>query len=293
MKFLALTTLASGAYAGVLVQRDLATIQAAMTSAGQGLDGLGTAIKGFSGDPAPVLAASNSLIQALKDGKAKVDPSSDLTLADALGLQAPAGDLQKKGDALLAELKTAVPTIEKAGMCEVTFTQTSDINTAAKALIDSVVSKVPTAAQGIAQGIVAGLLKDLQDAQDAVGPANCKNSGTPPASSSAAPPATSAAPPSSSAAPPATSEAPPATSAPPATTQAPPATTQAPPATTEAPPATSAAPPASDTCPAASTVTVTAIDSKHCTPTPTCTKKPPVTVTTTKKACPTKTKLPW
>ncbi|KAF5134127.1 Cell wall mannoprotein 1 [Metarhizium anisopliae] len=287
MKFLALTTLASGAYAGVLVQRDLATIQAAMTSAGQGIDGLGTAIKGFSGDPAPVLAASNTLIQALKDGKAKVDPSSDLTLADALGLQAPAGDLQKKGDALLADLKTAVPTIEKAGMCEVTFTQTSDINTAAKALIDSVVSKVPTAAQGIAQGIVAGLLKDLQDAQDAVGPANCKNSATPPASSSAAPPATSAAPPSSSAAPPATSEAPPAT------TQAPPSSSAAPPATTGAPPVTSAAPPASDTCPAASTVTVTAIDSKHCTPTPTCTKKPPVTVTTTKKACPTKTKLPW
>lgn len=280
MKFLALTTLASGAYAGVLVQRDLATIQAAMTSAGQGIDGLGTAIKGFSGDPAPVLAASNTLIQALKDGKAKVDPSSDLTLTDALGLQAPAGELQTKGDALLAELKTAVPTIEKAGMCEVTFTQTSDINTAAKALIDSVVSKVPTAAQGIAQGIVAGLLKDLQDAQDAVSPANCKNSATPPASSSAAPPATSAAPPSSSAAPPATSEAPPAT-------------TQAPPATSEAPPATTEAPPASDTCPAASTVTVTAIDSKHCTPTPTCTKKPPVTVTTTKKACPTKTKLPW
>ncbi|KID99918.1 cell wall protein, partial [Metarhizium majus ARSEF 297] len=291
MKFLALTTLASGAYAGVLVQRDLATIQAAMTSTGQGLDGLDTAIKGFSGDPAPVLAASNSLIQALKDGKAKIDPSSDLTLADALGLQAPASDLQKKGDALLADLKAAVPTIEKAGMCEVTFTQTSDLNTAAKALIDSVVSKVPTAAQSIAQGIVAGLLKDLQDAQDAVGPANCKSSGTPPASSSAAPPATSEAPPSSSAAPPATSEAPPATSAPPATTQAPPATTEAPPATTEAPPATTEAPPASDTCPAASTVTVTAIDSKHCTPT--CTKKPPVTVTTTKKACPTKTKLPW
>ncbi|KAG8410237.1 hypothetical protein J3459_017229 [Metarhizium acridum] len=281
MKFLALTTLASGAYAGVLVQRDLATIQAAMTSAGQGIDGLDSAIKGFSGDPAPVLAASNSLIQALKDGKARVDPSGDLTLSDALGLQAPAGDLQKKGDALLADLKAAVPSIEKAGMCDVTFTQTSDINTASKALIDSVVSKVPPAAQGIAQGIVAGLLKDLQDAQDAVSPANCKNSGAPPATSSAAPPATSAAPPSSSAAPPETSAAPPATSS------------QAPPATSAVPPTTSAAPPASDTCPAASTVTVTAIDSKHCTPTPTCTKKPPVTVTTTKKACPTKTKLPW
>lgn len=276
MKFLALTSLATGAFAAALYDRDLATITTAMTNAGNGIVALDNAVKGFSGDVSPVLAASNSLVAALKAGKAAVDPSSDLSLGDALGLQTPAQDLQAKGDALLADITAKRPAIAAAGLCETTFAQTSAINTASQALINSVVSKVPTAAQGIAQGIVAGLLKDLQAAQDAFSPANCKDTGSPPTSS--APPAGTSTPPT-----------PPTSTAPPPVT-----TTAAPPATTTPPtlPTTTAGPPAgTDTCPAASTVTVTATDTKDCTPI--CTKKPVVTVTTTKKACPTGSKLPW
>jgi hypothetical protein len=300
MKYLTLASLVSGAFAGVLFQRDLATIQAAMTAAGTGIDNLNTAVQAFTGDPTDLLAASNALIAAMKDGAAKVQPTGELSLTDALGLQSPAQDLQKKGDALLASFKARKSTVEELGLCEVTEAQATDINTSGKALISTIVSKVPAAAQGIAQGIVDPILKTLADAQTEFNSDNCKNA-APPASSTAAPPATTEAPPATTEAPPATTEAPPATTeappatteAPPATTEAPPATTEAPPATTEAPPATTEAPPASGTCPAASTVTVTAIDSKHCTPTPTCTKKPPVTVTTTKKGCPTKKPLPW
>ncbi|GAB0138827.1 hypothetical protein EsDP_00007049 [Epichloe bromicola] len=260
MKFLILTTLASTAFGAALYERDLATIKAAMTAAGTDIVGLDNSVKGFSGDPNSLLSASNKLIQTLKDGKAKVDPSSSLSLAEALGLQEPAKDLQSKGDALLASLKSKKDAIAAKGLCEATFTQASGVNTASKALIDSVVSKVPEAAQGIAKGIVAGLLKDLKEAEDTFSPANCKNSGTAP---SAAP--TSAAP----------TEAPPTTAPPAPTVTTPPAPT------VTNPPGTN-----TDTCPAAPTVTVTEIDSSHC-----CTKKAPVTVTTTKKACPTKNAL--
>lgn len=261
MKFLILTTLASTAFGAALYERDLATIKAAMSAAGTDIVGLDNSVKGFSGDPSSLLSSSNKLIQTLKDGKAKVDPSSSLSLAEALGLQEPAKDLQSKGDSLVASLKSKKDAIAANGLCEATFTQASGVNTASKALIDSVVSKVPEAAQGIAQGIVAGLLKDLQEAEDTFSPANCKNTGTAP--SSAAP--TSAAP----------TEAPPTTAPPAPTITTPPAQTLT------TPPGTN-----TDTCPAAPTVTVTEIDSSHC-----CTKKAPVTVTTTKRACPTQNAL--
>lgn len=269
MKFLTLTSLATGAFAGALIQRDLATIKTVMAGIGNDLVSLDTAVKGFSGDPTQILTTSNTLIKDLKDGKAKVDPTTELSLTDALGLQAPAKDLQTKGDALLADFKAKRDALAAAGLCGPALQQATSINDASKDLINSVVSKVPADAQSIAQGIVAPLLKDLQDAQDAFSPANCKDSSTPPPPTSGGP------------APPTTTAGPPATTAPP-TTGGP-----APPTTTAGPP------PGTDTCPAASTVTVTATDTNDCTATPTCTKKAPVTVTTTTKACPTGSKLPW
>ncbi|ATY65846.1 cell wall galactomanno Mp2 allergen F17 [Cordyceps militaris] len=288
MKFLALAYLATAVAASV-VRRDLATITGVLASVGADLDGLNTAAKSFTGEPTALLDASNKAIQGLKDGDAKVQPLPDLSLTDALGLTGPSKDLQTKGDALLATMKDKKAAIAAAGMCDVTRLQVADLQSASDALIKSVVSKVPTAAQSIAQGLVAPLQKDLADAVDLFSAANCQNGGggstSAPASSSAAP-TTSVAP---------TSTKPATTTAAPTTTK--PATTTVPtiPATTSAGPGptTTAPGPGNGTCPAASTVTVTSTDTKDCTPTPTCTKTPPVTVTATTKACPTGSKLPW
>ncbi|KAK2592106.1 hypothetical protein QQS21_010212 [Conoideocrella luteorostrata] len=275
MKFLALTSLATGAFAGLMI-RDLATITGVMSGIGTDLDGLDTAVKGFTSDPTNILTASNKLIADLKAGKTKVDPLPELSLTDALGLQTPAKSLQTKGDALLADFKAKRDALAAAGLCGPALQQATSINTASQDLIKSIVGKVPADAQSIAEGIVAPLIKDLQDAQDAFSPANCKDSSSPP------PPTT-------------TKGVPP----PPTTTKgAPPPTTTkgAPPPTTTkgAPPPTStvAPPPGTGTCPAGSTVTATVTDSKGCTATPTCTKTPPVTVTVTTKACPVGSKLP-
>lgn len=268
MKFLSLVCVAASvASASVVrrdvVRRDLATIQSVLNGVGTDLVGLDTATKGFNGDPSDLLDASNKLIQDLKDGDAKVQPLPALTLNDALGLTGPAKDLQTKGDALLASIKGKKDALAAAGLCDVTFLQVKDINTASQALIKTVVSKVPAAAQSIAQSLVAPLQKDLADAQDLFSPANCQNSGggSPTTKPTSGP-----------------------TSGP--------TTTPTVPTTTPTLPTTTAGP-GSGTCPAASTVTVTSTDTKDCTAVPTCTKTAPVTVTTTTKACPTGSKLPW
>ncbi|KAJ6784714.1 hypothetical protein PWT90_00457 [Aphanocladium album] len=275
MKFLSLLYLASGITASV-VRRDLATIQGVLKDVGTDLDGLNTATKNFNGDPSQLLDASNKIIQDLKDGDAKIQPLPNLTLNEALGLTGPAKDLQTKGDALLASIKEKQPALAAAQLCDVTLIQITDLSNASDALIKTIVSKVPPAAQAIAQSLVAPLQKDLAAAKDLFSPANCQNGG---GGGPTTQPGTSA----------------PTSTKPPTTSTKPPTTTSAPttptPTSTPTGPTTSA--PGTGTCPAASTVTVTSTDTKDCVPTSTCTKLPPVTVTTTTKACPTASKLPW
>ncbi|KAM3555467.1 hypothetical protein MY1884_005588 [Beauveria asiatica] len=295
MKFLSLVCLASGIAASV-VRRNLATVTSVLNHVGTDLDGLNTAIKNFNGDPNGVLDASNKAIQGLKDGDAKVQPLPELSLNDALGLTGPAKDLQTKGDAVLASIKGSKDIVAKADLFQVTLLQVSDLKTAADALIKSVVSKVPAAAQSIVQGLVSPLQQALTEAKDIFSSANCQNSGGGGGGGSSSQP-TSA--PTSTEPPATTSTEAPATT----TTKAPTTTTTEPPMTTSTPTIPTTTPtatipittpgPGNETCPAASTVTATATNTKDCTPTPTCTKRPPVTVTTTKKACPTGSKLSW
>ncbi|KAM3510937.1 hypothetical protein MY11210_005403 [Beauveria gryllotalpidicola] len=265
MRFLSLVYLASGIAASV-VRRDLATITSVLNDVGTDLDGLNTATKNFNGNPDGLLDASNKLVQGLKDGDAKIQPLPPLSLNDALGLTGPAKELQTKGDALLASIKERKAAIAEADLCEGTFLQVSDLKTASDALIKSVVSKVPAAAQSIAQGLVAPLQEALAEAKDLFSSANCQNSGGGGGGSTSQP-----------------------NSAP--TSTEPPVTTSAPTIPANIPITTPG--PDNETCPAASTITVTATDSEDCTPTPTCTKTIPVTITATKKACPTESKLPW
>ncbi|POR36331.1 Cell wall mannoprotein 1, partial [Tolypocladium paradoxum] len=182
MKFLTLACLAASAAGGLVepparvYERDLATITSIINSAGQGIDNLDTAVKAFSGDPKPVQDASAALLQVLKDGKTKVDGTSNLNLIEALGLQQPVQDLQAKGEILLADLKARKADIEKNNLCDITRQQVTDINTNSKALIDAIVAKVPPAAQAIATSLAAGLVQVLANAQTEFSEQNCKNS---------------------------------------------------------------------------------------------------------------------
>lgn len=175
MKVLSLLCLASISVASA-IPRDLATIQGVLSTVGTDLDGLNTATKNFNGDPSELLDSSDKIIQDLKDGNAKVEPLPNLTLNEALGLTGPAKTLQTKGDALLASIKDKQPALAAAGLCDVTLIQVTDLSDASDVLINTIVSKVPPAAQSIAKSLVAPLRKDLATAKDLFSPANCKNS---------------------------------------------------------------------------------------------------------------------
>ncbi|KAF4456628.1 cell wall protein [Fusarium austroafricanum] len=164
-----------------LVQRDLATVTGVLNDVGSGIDGLDSAVKAFKGNSDPVVDAAEKLVSVINAGKTKVDKSDDLSLSDALGLQDPVKDLTKKAETLTDDLKAKRPQIQEAGLCGTTRTQISDINTASKKLIASVVSKVPKAAQGIAENLASGLTDVLNEAQDAFSEKNCvdKNGSSP------------------------------------------------------------------------------------------------------------------
>ncbi|KAG5984183.1 hypothetical protein E4U55_005796 [Claviceps digitariae] len=180
MKFSAvLVCLASQAMARrslTLAERDSSTISGVLQNVQSDIQNLDSAVKAGVTDPEPLLKASNALVKTLRDSKAKVDSSSDLTLTDAVKLTQPVQDMAKTSQDLVDNLKAMRGAIEKLGYCDAVRTQTASINDGSQALIKSVVSKVPQEAQDIASQLSAGLVKILNQAQDDFSETNCKNS---------------------------------------------------------------------------------------------------------------------
>lgn len=180
MKFSVLACAITGALAvntNFLVDRDASTVTGILSNVKKNLEALDSAVKSYSGDKAPLLKASNTLISTLKDGKTKVDASSELSLDDAVTLTGPVKDLTKTGQGLADDLKAFKPTVEKEGECSLVRTQVGNVNDASQALIKAVVGKVPQEAQQIAQQLSAGLIQVLKDSVAEFNEQNCKDSG--------------------------------------------------------------------------------------------------------------------
>ncbi|QPH02753.1 hypothetical protein C2857_006969 [Epichloe festucae Fl1] len=219
MKFsAAMLCFAAEALALSVFERDASAVTGVLDNVKSEVQKLDTAVKSGGNDPDALLKASNSLIQALKSGKTKVDGLSELALTDAVTLTTPVQDLTKVSQTLVEDLKSIRGNLEKQGLCEVVRTQTTSINDQSQNLIKAVVSKVPEEARDIANQLSAGLVKVLKQSQDDFSEQNCKNSGgaKPPGggssgSSSAAP--ASSGPASTTASAPASSGAPTTTAA--------------------------------------------------------------------------------
>ncbi|KAH7175221.1 cell wall protein [Dactylonectria macrodidyma] len=158
------------------VERDLATVTEVLSDVSSGIESLDSAVQSFSGDAGPVQDAAESLVSTINNGKSQVDDSDNLTLGDALGLQDPVQALTEKAQTLTNDLKAQKSAIEAAGLCSTTRSQISSINDASQGLIDSIISKVPEAAQSIAKELASGLTDVLNDAQDAFSESNCVDS---------------------------------------------------------------------------------------------------------------------
>ena len=172
------------------VVRQIATVTGVLDQVGSGIQSLDSAVKGFSGSGGPLTSAANALTSTINQGTSTVSGSQDLSLTDALGLQAPVQALTAKAQTLTNDLLSKRSALEAAGLCETTRSEISDINTASQALIKATVAKVPKAAQAIAQALAAGLTKVLGEAQSDFSTANCVDK--PGSGSTSSAPATSA-----------------------------------------------------------------------------------------------------
>lgn len=161
-----------------LTERDVATVTNVLNDVGSGVETLDSAVQSYDGsDSSPVVDASQKLLGTIQDGKTTVDGSEDLSLGDALALQGPVEELTDKVQALADNLKGKKDTVQEAGECSTARELITNINGASQDLIDSVISKVPPAAQPIAEDLAADLRNILEDLQSAFSETGCVDSG--------------------------------------------------------------------------------------------------------------------
>lgn len=174
MKFSLIAIAATGVAAAV-VERDGKLVNEVVSSVQAGIQKLDSAVNSYSGDKGPLVSASEALVSAIKDGKTKVDGSSDLSDSDALALVDPVTKLKDASKKLVDDLSSKRDQVEKAGECDTVRGQLQQISTNSDALVKSIVSKVPDSLQSIAASLSAGVKQQLDRANTAFSEANCKN----------------------------------------------------------------------------------------------------------------------
>ncbi|KAK2070427.1 hypothetical protein P8C59_004917 [Phyllachora maydis] len=181
----------------LLIKRDLATIQQVVTDLGTSLNNLDTAVKGFTAGDMPaqmnVISSASSLVSMIQSGTAKIAASSNITLNDAVMLQAQTSGLMTTSNTLITDLTSIKPEAEKAGACEVVQGYTQQVSDGIMGLLKVVVSKIPEAAQTLAMSATSGLTGSLAQIQGVYASGNCTDAPgvapmtMPPASATGAP----------------------------------------------------------------------------------------------------------
>lgn len=155
----------ASAYATAIDPRDLASVKQVLATVQSGIDALTSAAQGFDGSIQPVVDSSNKLVDSINAGTDAIKALDILKSGDAFGLLSPVKELQQHAQSLDDEFKARVSTIEQAKGCATSRTQLDKIATAAKSLIDTLVSKVPTVLQSVAKdqaNKINGVLADAQ-----------------------------------------------------------------------------------------------------------------------------------
>ncbi len=176
MKFsgLSVALLASGALASTIERRQATVITGAIKEIQASSNKLDAIVKSFSGtNIEPLKEAGQNLVDTINAGNAKSKGVKELSLAEALTLQAPVTALTEASSTLVDDIKARKPDVEKAGQCKTAQKIISDVDAASNTYIDTVVSKVPVDAAPIAKNLVAKLQEVLSDAKSSY--ASCKD----------------------------------------------------------------------------------------------------------------------
>lgn len=167
--------------------RQVSVITGVLSDVQDSIGKVDSAVNAYNGgDSSPVVDAGKSLVSTINDGNSKASGVSELSLEDALSLQAPVKSLTSKAQTLVDDLTSKRSVIAENGECATTRTLVGDIDSSSNTLINTIVGKVPQDAQSIAESLVADLKAVLAKAKDNFSEANCVDSKAPASSSAAA-----------------------------------------------------------------------------------------------------------
>lgn len=159
-----------------LPKRDVATIQTVITNAQTALTQLDTTVKAFNGQDFQQLATdAGNLKNVLTQGAQQIQATTPISANDAVSLQGSLGPVQTAAMSLSTDLAAKKTQVEQASLCDVVFSQTKDIGTAAKGLIDATVQKTPAEIQQIAGQLTAQFTQQLDDVSNNFATGNCTN----------------------------------------------------------------------------------------------------------------------
>ncbi|RDI77584.1 hypothetical protein Vi05172_g12446 [Venturia inaequalis] len=218
MKFSSALTIlaASGAASATILERQVQAIIGVVNGINTEVGSLDTAIKGFSGDPKPLLAASEKALATVTKGVETVNAASSITLTDSVQIQGQVSNLQASLESVVSGLLGKKSDLIAAGQGQAVYKNLQDQLTGAKGLAAAISSKVPPEVKSLADTLSAGIITALQKGIDGfkdapAGGASTKSpssappaGGAPASSSSRTPPAGGASSSSSSSTPPST-----------------------------------------------------------------------------------------
>jgi Hydrophobic surface binding protein A len=164
MKFSsALTFLAvSGAASASILERQVATIIGVVNGINTVVGDLDTTVKGFSGDPKALLAASQKAQDAVSKGVETVNAASSITLTDSVQIQGQVQNLQSSLESVVSDLISKKEALITAGQGQTVYKSLQDQLTGAKALQVAISSKVPPEVKSLAETLSAGINTALE-----------------------------------------------------------------------------------------------------------------------------------
>jgi len=162
MKYSAALLLAVASVNASIAERQVATIIGVVNNINTIVGSLDTAVKGFSGDPKPFLAASQEAQDTVSKGVETVKGASSITITDSVQVQGQVSNLQATIESVVSDLIAKKDALVSAGQGQTIYKNLQDQLSGAKALQAAITSKVPPEVAGIAATLSAGINTALE-----------------------------------------------------------------------------------------------------------------------------------
>lgn len=140
------------------------SIKDVLTSVVDNTIALSVSVKAFDGNiqsSAPILAATQSLLDAITNGTKIVEAARNLDYIGLIGITGPTLDLNKAVDKVSEAIVGKKPLFEKAGLVPVVLEQLRDQQKAAQTLVNTLLLKVPLGTVTLGQTLSAPSLEGL------------------------------------------------------------------------------------------------------------------------------------